>query len=507
MSRKAALWLLVGIVLFGVGLRSFELTSRSLWFDEAFSWRLVQFPVKEMIDRAAQDVHPPLYYLLLRGWTFVFGLSVVALRSFSVVFAGATVAAAFLFVKSAFRSNYAALLASLLIAVSGWQIQFAWEARMYTLGTFLAIVSSWLLVVATRKTKGGLGIWMLYGGIIAAFAYIHYIAFYTIAAHALFVAGSIIDRTKWRIGEMLQLRLTWHALVAAVIAALIYAPWFPVFLSQNARVQEQYWVPRIGGWSIPDTFYRMAIPTAGIPSHAGFAMVGTIIPLFIVTVSWILLVRWKKSAGSWLVVLCAVAPFVLSIVVSFVGQSLYQDRFLIFAQPFILIGFAVLIARIPFLIFRRIVTIGVVGGFLVAYIMFWQELDISNKPGVRTAAKYISANMQDGDRVVVNSPFVFFPLLHYAKEEFKGKLDPKLYSSSGDLVHFAGGPILITDDVVGPVVWESASRTVWAVDTTGFGGNKLEAPSGWKSRSTQPFEEVYPYQGKVYVTEYERMIK
>src|SRR5688572_27598207 len=104
MSRKIALVLLLFIVVLGVGLRSYHLTARSLWFDEAFSWRLSQFPLPELISRDAQDVHPPLYYILLKGWTVVFGASLLALRSFSVFLAALTIAFCYLFVSYAFSS-------------------------------------------------------------------------------------------------------------------------------------------------------------------------------------------------------------------------------------------------------------------------------------------------------------------------------------------------------------------------------------------------------------------
>ena len=93
MTRRFALTLLLLIVLIGVGLRSYELTARSLWFDEAFSWRLAQFSFPEMIERAAADVHPPLYYIFLQGWTAIFGSSLQGIRSLSVAFAALTIAA------------------------------------------------------------------------------------------------------------------------------------------------------------------------------------------------------------------------------------------------------------------------------------------------------------------------------------------------------------------------------------------------------------------------------
>ncbi len=48
--------LLGALVLVGLGIRGHHLSARSLWFDEAFCWRLTEFPVPEMIRRVGLDM-------------------------------------------------------------------------------------------------------------------------------------------------------------------------------------------------------------------------------------------------------------------------------------------------------------------------------------------------------------------------------------------------------------------------------------------------------------------
>jgi mannosyltransferase len=94
--------LLTIIIFIGLVLRSYCLTSRSLWFDEAFSWRIIQFPFLEMIQRVGRDNHPPLYFVLLQGWTAVFGESALALRALSVLLGSLTILGVFVFAVEAF---------------------------------------------------------------------------------------------------------------------------------------------------------------------------------------------------------------------------------------------------------------------------------------------------------------------------------------------------------------------------------------------------------------------
>ena len=502
MSRQATLWILVIIAIAGVALRSYELTARSLWFDEAFSWRLIQFSFPEMITRAAADVHPPLYYILLRGWTYVFGTSLVALRSLSVVFAAFTIFAGYGLAAYATRSRRAGLLAASLLAVSGWQIAFAWEARMYTLGTFLALMSTWLLLRGVRKPQ--VLPWLGYALVAVAFAYTHYFAFFTLAAHALFILGVLIKQTRGRVGEMLQSHLFWFASGAAVLAVALYSPWIPVFISQNAQVQDAYWVPAIGGWSIPDTFYRMVLPTAGIPSHTGFGIVLTVAPIILAVLLWLLLpvIRTHRNANV-LLALCGAVPFLLAIAVSFIGQSLYQDRFLVFANIFIIIGIACVIEYMPRR-WRAWLAGAAIVIFLGGFIRYWIELDIVNHPGAHAATEFLAQRREGDELVVVSSPFVYFAIDHYLQEQFNQPGVAKLYSETGEFSHFAGGPILRQEDFVGPEIFQSSQRTIWLVDSNGFGGSKLAVPESWQAGAYGEFDEVFEYQAQVFVTKYRR---
>ena len=52
-----------------------NMTRWSVWFDEAFSVYLARFNIAEIVHFTSLDVHPPLYYWLLKGWTVIFGHS------------------------------------------------------------------------------------------------------------------------------------------------------------------------------------------------------------------------------------------------------------------------------------------------------------------------------------------------------------------------------------------------------------------------------------------------
>ena len=56
-----------------MALRLFRLGADSLWYDETVSTLLAGSPLPDLIRHTAGDIHPPLYYILLRGWLIALG--------------------------------------------------------------------------------------------------------------------------------------------------------------------------------------------------------------------------------------------------------------------------------------------------------------------------------------------------------------------------------------------------------------------------------------------------
>lgn len=505
MSKRSALWFLLLYIFLGVGLRSWELTARSLWFDEAFSWRLIGFSWPEMAHRVTQENNPPLYFVALKAWSAVFGSSAVGLRSYSVTMAAAAIGAMYGLVNYATRSRSAGLLAAWLLAISAWQIPVAWEARMYSQAVALALLASWALLVAVRRNR--LAWWLLYALAAAALAYTHYFSWFTLAAHALFVTGYIVSGTRGRIGEIFLTSLFWQAAAAAGTSILLFLPWLPYFWRQFHQVQEAFWVPPLGGWVIPDTFYRMWLPTATIPVHTGWGWVTTPLPMIFtgLVLFTVLRIRGSDREARWLIVVAGTVPFILSAIVSLVGQSIYQDRYLVLAHVFLVAALAILVHWIRVYWLKRTVILVLTLGSLWGLAAYWQELDIAHRPGTRAAIEWVAGQYQTGEAVVVSSSYIFLPVDHYIQEEFPSLMSPRLFSSVAEVKHFAGAQVLTADDALDPDFF-TTGISVWVIDTTGFGSTLTTVPPPWKLEDRRSFPEVFGYQGDVIVTKYVKTV-
>jgi uncharacterized membrane protein len=99
---------IIAILITATVLRFYHNLDISLWHDEAFSALLINYSWPEMMYRIGLDVHPPMYYIFLRLWHYIFGDSLLSLRGMTIFFSVGTVWAAWLFVKTAFQNEKAA---------------------------------------------------------------------------------------------------------------------------------------------------------------------------------------------------------------------------------------------------------------------------------------------------------------------------------------------------------------------------------------------------------------
>lgn len=509
MSKRAAVWLLLALLLAGLGLRVFELTARSMWFDESFTWRLLQFSWSEMLSRAATDVHPPLYYIAVRMWAALASDSLFSLRAFSVICSLLTITLVYAVVETSYHNRKLALLAAALTTIAGNQIFYAQEARMYMLGLVLALFSTLCLVKTTQARASH--IWSLgYAVGITALAYTHYFGLFIIAGQVVWVIAAYA--AAWRHNKPMNGARS----VALAYAAsfLAYLPWLPTFMKQRQQVQESFWIPDIAFWSVPDSFYRMYIPTSVGPLHQTWQDVAlALVPIIFTASLWLALIASHRiqarqhRAATWLIVLSGAAPIAISAGLSLVGPSLYQDRYIVFSHPFILMTGA---AALWFFTtsdkkIRISATIALIIFFSIGTLNYWQQLNIADKPGLAAAMKYVADNITARDGFLINSPFIFFAADYYATHEFPSSAKPRLYAE-GSLSHFAGGPVVTAQDVMSGAFWlDFKGSDVWIIDTTGFGASPIAPPKGWQLTSKKSYPEVFGYQGDILVSRYVRV--
>ena len=222
-------------VVIGIIARFVRLGAKSLWFDEGYTAWMVTHPVREIIRLVRADTAPPLYYILLRGWTEVFGHSEAGLRSMSAVCSALTILLVFAIGRRMLGSPAAVAGAIWLLVLGFHQQYFAQEARAYALMALLFVAAVYCvqrhLMVMHRR-------WLIpLIPIVAASLYTHNMMAFYIAALGLFwLLLPSSHSIKRRVMD---------GIVVAVAAVFLFFPWAIYSLpSQLRMVNASFWIER-----------------------------------------------------------------------------------------------------------------------------------------------------------------------------------------------------------------------------------------------------------------------
>lgn len=346
-GRRSAV-ILAGLMLAALTLRLWRLEA-VFWYDEAFSAWLASLPLKQLMEAAAGDVHPPGYYLLLWAVTWP-GHSESVLRLPSVA-AGVLLIWVVNRLSIALQQDKKAVwLATTLTAFAPFQIYYSQEARAYSL-LMLAVTTAALGLIQMVNGQRSMvnGQFLAVGGSLAAL-YLNNLA-------PLFLA------VLWLAACTLRApRFTLHAkrfFIAGGITALGYLPGFVLALHQAGSVGAGYWIPPVTSpgrilatlddllWFTPNNPFVIA---TGMLTALGLALIGLDL---VKSTSWPPAEHFTKMLA-----IIVFGPLSLVTIISMIWQPILISRAVAPLAPFYYLLLAGAVTRSA----SRLVTFGLLAG-------------------------------------------------------------------------------------------------------------------------------------------------
>jgi uncharacterized membrane protein len=211
----------LAIILLAAILRFHMIDHQSLWNDEGNTLRLVERSIPALLDAASHDIHPPGYYLALKGWWTLTGESEFALRAFSAFMGILTVACVYALGRALFAPGVA-VLASGLVALNAFSVYYSQEARMYAM---LALVAAAAMLVFIRWTARP-SWWLAF-----ALALLNAIGLFMQYTYPFILIAQGILFLLWWIGRRDRRTLAMYS-VSNVLMLILFAPQFGTALTQ-----------------------------------------------------------------------------------------------------------------------------------------------------------------------------------------------------------------------------------------------------------------------------------
>jgi len=331
----------VGLVLFSFALRLYRLDAQSIWWDEAISIHLSTASIGEIIANRAGNLHPPLYFLLLKGWVALAGISPFSVRFLSAWLSTLLIPILYVFGRR-WLARRVGQIAAALAAMFPIYIVYAQEARVYAA---LPLIYVALLAIVRRishpATRPRWVHWLLLAGVEALALGLHYMSLLAIA-HALI---TLVARLRRRRTDLIRL------LLIQGLVLLCLLPWLLTVLRHadalTARLGMSNWraepVEPIHYLRLLWTFQLTGL-TGLIADPLAIGLTAGVAMLTMIALSRTLIRRTRHQAVAGLL-LDWLAPLVAAFAVWHI-RPLSHPRYVILFTPALLLTFAAVLDRL-----------------------------------------------------------------------------------------------------------------------------------------------------------------
>jgi hypothetical protein len=308
--------------LLALALWLYDLTSRSLWLDEAASITIASQHGAAFGAALAHDGGNMLgFYGLLHVLVSLFGNGSLVARLPSALAAGATIGLTSAIALRLFDRRVAAV-GGVLGAVSLSLVYWGQDARGYMLMIAFLCASFLLLVVALQRDRPGWRLWLGYVAVTTAAVYMGLEAVLALPAQLLVLAW-YRQRARWLLSGM-------------VAAGLLCIPLAVLAVSRGSA--QIFWIPPPSAFTTRQVL--LTLSSGGLEPQFYSSSGDVLLPftevlviLGLIGAAWQL---WRSRSQAWRPMLIAgwlFGPPVLAWVISELGHSMFEARYLLMSLP------------------------------------------------------------------------------------------------------------------------------------------------------------------------------
>ncbi|MFC1853846.1 hypothetical protein ACFL27_26985, partial [candidate division CSSED10-310 bacterium] len=354
-----------------------------LWLDEVQSVLLfVQNGLSQMLRTYSQevvaDVHPPLYYILLTIWAYLFP-SVLGMRMLSILFGLCAIVCIYL-VGTEVGNEKIGFLSSICLTFSVPHIIYSVEIRMYSLTVLLALLSVFSFLKWLPQKKFWWACLYVISTVLCLYTY-HFLVFIILVQH--FYVFCFYIREKATL-------FTW--ILIHLVLMILYIPGILRLIKQLDFVSHDLW------WLSP---HILELPGFLLWLVCGPFWRGNIILQILVATTWLAIfaLGWFNNRLSLKVKFFLLLWFCLSpLTIFFLSQKspLFQPRYFLFVLPVFCIISAAGIDRVLDTKFRLSYLFSLIlTGILVIVIAF----TTSNRLDMKSVLKCLENNWHPDEAV------------------------------------------------------------------------------------------------------------
>ena len=360
--NKGTLIICMGLAVFGIVTMSVFSLSPELWGDEEYSLWIVEYSYRDIVKITANDVHPPLYYFILKTWITcvqailgadyrVFAAKVCSIIPYVLLFLiGITT------VRKRWQGTLSAIFTAAIITMPN-MTHYGVEIRMYSWGMLFVTLAYMALYNVVKKGK--IINWLAFSAASLAAAYTHYFA-------CVAVSGLYFVLFIWVAWKNRKDIIKWF--VSAFMTFMGFLPWLTIVIKQLKSVEENYWISEIKADTVHE-FFAFILDNGYL-----FYIMAIVVAMGIIRMMEMRLFQWEDAY--WLTgILVPFWTMAIGMGASIIVRPVFVSRYLLPSMGCFwlgLIGFAVNSSNAQ--IIKRLSQIVMAGGMMNLLIFAVQEI-------------------------------------------------------------------------------------------------------------------------------------
>lgn len=361
--------------------------TQSLWRDEAFSVLMAEHTFLDIIRLTIGDFTPPLYYFLLKIWIGIFGRTEIAVRMLSFIFHIGTVYVGYVFTRDLLRIKLkqAPFIAAFLLAINPMLLYFAFEARTFSLVTFLVLLSFYFFVKKNWRWHLIVSSFVLYSHPYSVFALMAQ------GVYSLFFDKKLLNRFVKQ----------------TFLLILIYSPWLVAIFFQVMNSGEM-WYYSVDAQLVKALLGSMYLGYEG--NTSSFWKLCSVLSLMIVGIVFYGLRNKENRSLVLLFLLTLFLPLISVVGFSFI-RPIFTPRYLIYTTVFEVFLILLGLLTIPNKVIRNsliMATVLLTMGFTIWYVPYHRKDDFQK------TFEGINRKYKPGDTILVENVLPFFEAKYYA---------------------------------------------------------------------------------------------
>ena len=462
------MFFLAGIAIFILMLLS-PLSHKVFHIDEFFTLAALKFSFGDIITINVNDVHPPLYYLILKACSFV-GSDIFALKMLSAVCYIGILAFSYFVLEREYGWIVCGLFSLCMVCMCEF-LNYFFIARMYSFALIflLAAFYSYKRILESDGDR----YWVMLVVFSLLGAYTHYFA--AISAFVIYLMLLIyLLRNNGGLKKFL---------LAVGSSVVLYSPWILALIMQLGRVRKNFWIDNL---TLGD-FIR-CLSYYATPSTNLFVV---ILAVAVFMAFAVMLLRSYRDMDEAYWILSGFCVFILTILIGAVLSVTYKPilipRYLIPAAGVLWLSVCVMLVwlknRDAVICLALVLMLCVCGLWgLVNYDA--HLLDKANR-----YEDVLGEVGGDADIVIVNSPFGLMEFADYFKDaEIYTFGFSDFYGVGNESVHeiYDFGEV----DSAYDLIWDNSDKNIYFFDASGPGLDDVEKSEAGRINSDFVFYKI-----------------